>query len=93
MTAAVAKIIDLQAEINRDIDYLVDFKLENVSISKSIENTEYQTLLAATYLSVNIDKKRTCFSKSNIPCDFCRGFNTSSSASLAISSADWIACE
>lgn len=50
MADAVAKIIDLQAEINRDIDFLVDLKREIVSIIKSIENTEYQTLLEKRYL-------------------------------------------
>ncbi|MCG1024527.1 DUF1492 domain-containing protein [Dehalobacter sp.] len=50
MADAIAKIIDLQEEINRDIDCLVDLKREIVSIIKSIENTEYQTLLEKRYL-------------------------------------------
>ena len=50
MADAVAKIIDLQAEINRDIDTLVDLKREIVSVIKSIDNLEYQTLLEKRYL-------------------------------------------
>ena len=50
MADAVAKIIDLQTEINRDIDSLVDLKREIVTLIKSIENTEYQTLLEKRYL-------------------------------------------
>lgn len=47
---AVAKIIDLQAEINNDIDTLVDLKHEIVGMIKSVSNTEYQTLLELRYL-------------------------------------------
>ena len=50
MADAVAKIIDLQAEINRDIDSLVDLKREIVSVIKTVDNTEYQTLLEKRYL-------------------------------------------
>ena len=50
MADVVAKIIDLQAEINRDIDTLVDLKREIVSVIKGIENLEYQTLLEKRYL-------------------------------------------
>jgi len=50
MADAVAKIIDLQAEINRDIDRLVDLKRDMVRAIKSINNTEYQTLLELRYL-------------------------------------------
>lgn len=50
MADAVAKIIDLQAEINRDIDRLVDLKREIVTVIKAIENPEYQTLLEKRYL-------------------------------------------
>jgi len=46
----IGKIIDLQTEINMDIDQLVDLKREIVSIIKSIENKEYQTLLEKRYL-------------------------------------------
>lgn len=47
---AVAKIVDLQVEINRDIDLLVDLKCDMVRIIKSVDNAEYQTLLELRYL-------------------------------------------
>ena len=50
MADAVCKIIDLQDEINRDIDRLVDLKREIVSVIKSVEDTEYQILLEKRYL-------------------------------------------
>ena len=50
MADAVGKIIDLQNEINRDIDRLVDLKREIVTAIKAIENPEYQTLLEKRYL-------------------------------------------
>jgi hypothetical protein len=46
----VTKIVDLQAEINRDIDALVDLKREMVRAIKAVDNTEYQTLLELRYL-------------------------------------------
>ena len=50
MADAVAKIVDLQTEINRDIDRLVDLKREMVTVIKAVENIEYQTLLEKRYL-------------------------------------------
>lgn len=50
MADAVAKIIDLQAEINNDIDRLVDLKREMVMVIKTVANKEYQTLLELRYL-------------------------------------------
>ena len=50
MADAVGKIIDLQAEINRDIDRLVDLKREMVTVIKAVGNTEHQTLLELRYL-------------------------------------------
>jgi DNA-directed RNA polymerase specialized sigma subunit len=50
MADAVGKIIDLQAEINRDIDHLVDLKHVMVSAIKAVDNTEYQTLLELRFL-------------------------------------------
>lgn len=47
---AIAKIVDLQAKINSDIDILVDLKCEMVRIIKSVDNAEYQTLLELRYL-------------------------------------------
>lgn len=50
MADAIGKIIDLQAEINRDIDHLVDLKRDMVRSIKAVNNTEYQTLLEQRYL-------------------------------------------
>ena len=50
MEDTIAKIIDLEAEINRDIDQLVDTKREIVSVIRLIQNPEYQTLLELRYL-------------------------------------------
>ena len=50
MADAIAKIVDLQAEINRDIDRLVDLKRDMVRAIKAVDNTEYQTLLEKRYL-------------------------------------------
>ena len=50
MADAIAKIVDLQAEINRDIDRLVDLKRDMVRAIKAVDNTEYQTLLELRYL-------------------------------------------
>ena len=50
MADAVAKIVDLQAEINHDIDCLVDMKRDIVTLVKAVNNTEFQTLLEKRYL-------------------------------------------
>ena len=50
MENIVAKIVDLESEINSDIDMLVDLKREMVGIIKSVSNTEHQTLLELRYL-------------------------------------------
>jgi len=50
MADVVAKIVALQAEINRDMERLVDLKGEMVKLIKAVENTEYQTLLELRYL-------------------------------------------
>jgi len=50
MESTIAKMIDLESEINEDIDTLVDLKREFVSIIKKINSTEYQTLLELRYL-------------------------------------------
>lgn len=47
---AIAKIVDLQAKINSDIELLVDLKCEMVRIIKRVDNAEYQTLLELRYL-------------------------------------------
>ena len=50
MEGAIAKMIDLEAEINSDIDELVDLKRGIVNLIKQVQNTEYQTLLELRYL-------------------------------------------
>ena len=50
MADTVAKIIDLQAEINRDIDALVDLKYEIGEAIKAIPDLEQQTILEQRYL-------------------------------------------
>lgn len=50
MEDAILSIIELEAEINADICKLVDTKKDIVHKIKSVENTEYQTLLELRYL-------------------------------------------
>ena len=50
MQDVVAKIIDMQAEINADIDRLVDLKSEIMHVIKDVRNPEHQTLLELRYL-------------------------------------------
>lgn len=50
MEDAIIKIIDLEEEINRDIDSLVDLKKVIMTAIKSVSNVEYQTLLEKRYL-------------------------------------------
>ena len=50
MQDIIAKIVDLEDDINRDIDALVDLKREMVSVIKAVENPEYQPLLELRYL-------------------------------------------
>ena len=50
MEDAIAKIIDLQAEINSDIDRLVDLKRDISGVIKAVGSIEYQTLLEKRYL-------------------------------------------
>ncbi len=46
----VSKIVDLQEEINRDVEKLVDLKREIVWRIKAVDEPEYQTLLELRYL-------------------------------------------
>ena len=46
----IVKIVDLQEEINRDIDKLVDLKAEMVGTIKQIQNKELQVILEKRYL-------------------------------------------
>ena len=50
MEETIAKIIDLQAEINHDIDRLVDLKKELFGTIKAVGDTEFQTILEKRYL-------------------------------------------
>ena len=50
MEEAIAKIIDLQAEINNDIDTLVDLKRSLSKTIKAVDSPEYQTVLEKRYL-------------------------------------------
>ena len=45
MQDVIAKIIDMQTEINADIDRLVDLKSEIMHVIKAVKNPEHQTLL------------------------------------------------
>jgi hypothetical protein len=50
MEDIIAKIVDLETEINRDVDALVDVKRDMVALIKQVENLEQQTLLELRYL-------------------------------------------
>jgi hypothetical protein len=50
METIIGKIMELEAEINRDIDALVDLKQEITSVIKRVENIDHQTLLELRYL-------------------------------------------
>jgi len=50
MEDTIAKMVDLENEINEDIDTLVDLKAEIIRRIKRVENTEYQTILELRYL-------------------------------------------
>lgn len=50
MADTIARIIDLQEEINNDIDKLVELKAEIISVIKKVDNPEYQTLLEKRFL-------------------------------------------
>ena len=50
MQDVIAKIIDMQAEINADIDRLVDLKQDIMQVVKTVDDPELQTLLELRYL-------------------------------------------
>lgn len=50
MEETVAKMIDLESEIDRDIDALVDLKREIMRVVNSVESAEYRTILEMRYL-------------------------------------------
>ena len=53
MESIIAKMVDLEDEINRDIDALVDLKHEIVTAIKAVGNPEHQTLMELRYLCFN----------------------------------------
>ena len=50
MEETVVKIIDLESEIDRDIDTLVNLKREIMRVVNRIEPAEYRTILEMRYL-------------------------------------------
>lgn len=50
MAKTIEKIVDLENEINRDIDALVDLKREILNAIKKVQNQEYQYILEQRYL-------------------------------------------
>ena len=50
LEVTICKIVDLENEINRDIDNLVDLKREITGIIKGVGNSEYQAVLEKRYL-------------------------------------------
>lgn len=46
----ITKIVDLEDELNRDIDTLVDIKCNIMRAIKRVNNPEYQTILEQRYL-------------------------------------------
>lgn len=50
MEATVAKLVDLEAEINRDVDALVDLKREIIDTIGELEKPEHQMILESRYL-------------------------------------------
>ena len=51
MANAVEKIVDLQAEINRDIERLVDMKMEIEKAVRQLGNIDEQLLLRCRYIN------------------------------------------
>jgi hypothetical protein len=50
MADTVVKIVALEEEINRDVDVLVDLKMEVIGVIRSVEKKEYRVLLELRYL-------------------------------------------
>ena len=57
---AVAKIVDLKAEINRDIDRLVDKKREIAAKLEKVSDRRYYTVLSRRYLLFETFEKISC---------------------------------
>lgn len=52
MADTVVKIVDLQHEIDRDIDSLVDLKRDILEIIKAVPNREYRAILEKRYINL-----------------------------------------
>lgn len=50
MEDVIIKIVDMESDLNKDIDRLVDLKKEIAYVIHGIANLEYQTLLELRYL-------------------------------------------
>ena len=50
MEDVIAKMVDLEMEINADLNRLIDLKHEIITVVKCVENPEHQTLLELRYL-------------------------------------------
>lgn len=50
MEEVIAKMVDLENEINEEIDVLVDLKLEIMGVIRKVEDSEYRLLLELRYL-------------------------------------------
>jgi DNA-directed RNA polymerase specialized sigma subunit len=50
MSDIIAKMMDLEAEINADIDDLVDLKTEITAAIKALDNSDYAMVLELRYL-------------------------------------------
>jgi hypothetical protein len=50
MEDVIAKLVDLENEINSDIEYLVGLKMELTAVVKKVKNPEFRTLLELRYL-------------------------------------------
>lgn len=67
MEETIAKMVDLEAEINDEINNLLNLKQNILSIIKKINNIEYQTILELRYL---------CFKNwEEIAIDLCYGLD------------------
>ncbi|MEF9974143.1 MAG: hypothetical protein RR893_09475 [Clostridia bacterium] len=50
MESTVAKLVDLEADINRDVDALVDLKREIINTIGTLDKPEHQMVLESRYL-------------------------------------------
>ncbi|MEG2622800.1 MAG: hypothetical protein RSC06_07840 [Clostridia bacterium] len=50
MESTVAKLVDLEADINRDVDALVDLKREIIDTIGTLDKPEHQMVLESRYL-------------------------------------------